>query len=158
MSEEGEFIANSVKVKILEKNRRRPLTVVLKFKLSFLGCKTCGLDSCQLLSHCSSPQQRQRPEAKNWGSSWWHLCIKSCEFNCLSVYTGLAPPKTPIQPAILFFFFSCFKRCLLSDLGDAFCSISSTSGMPSVAAWKTECRKPFSSAGRGLKVKNMPKK
>lgn len=104
MSEEGKFIANSVKLRILEKNRRRPLTVVLKFKLSFLGCKTCGLDSCQLLSNCSSPQQRQRPEAKTRGSSWWHLCIKSCEFNCLSMYTGPAPPKTPNQPAILFFF------------------------------------------------------
>lgn len=157
MSEEGKFIANSVKLKILEKNRRRPLTVVLKFKLSFLGCKTCGLNSCQLLSNCSSPQQRQRPEAKTRGSSWWHLCIKSCEFNCLSMYTGPAPPKTPNQPAILFFL-SCFKRCLLSDLGNAFCSISSTSGMPSVAAWKTKCRKPSSSASRGLKVKNMPKK
>lgn len=155
MSEEGKFIANSVKLKILE--NRRPLTVVLKFKLSFLGCKTCGLDSCQLLYNYSSPQQRQRPEAKNRGSSWWHLCIKSLWIQ-LFIRVHWPRPSQDSQPTCNPFFLSCFKRCLLSDLGDAFCSISSTSGMPSVAAWKTECRKPSSSAGRGLKVKNMPKK
>lgn len=157
MSEEGKFIANSVKLKILEKNRRRPLTVVLKFKLSFLGCKTCGLDSCQLLSNCSSPQQRQRPEAKTQGvqlmaSLYQKLWIQ------LFIHVHWPRPSQDSQPTCNPFFLSCFKLCLLSDLGDAFCSISSTSGMPSVAAWKTKCRKPSSSAGRGLKVKNMPKK
>lgn len=156
MSEEGKFIAYSVKLKILEKNRRRPLTVVLKFKLSFLGCKTCGLDSCQLLSNCSSPQQRQRPEAKNWGSSWCHLCIKSCEFNCLSMYTGLTPPKTHNQPAILFFFLVLNDASYLT-----WGMLSAQFPLPQVCLLllhERRNRKPSSSAGRGLKVKNMSKK
>lgn len=103
MSEEGKFIANSVKLKILEKNRR-PLTVVLKFKLSFLGCKTCGLDSCQLLYNCSSPHQRQRPEAKNRGVQLMASLYQKLWIQLFIRVHWPGPSKTPNQPAILFFF------------------------------------------------------
>lgn len=104
MSEEGKFIANSVKLKILEKNRRRPLTVVLKFKLSFLGCKTCGLNSCQLLSNCSSPQQRQRPEAKTRGGPADGIFVSKV-VNSIVYPCTLAPPLPRLPTNLQSFFF-----------------------------------------------------
>lgn len=81
----------------------------------------------------------------------WNLCIKTCEFNCLSIYTGLAPPKSPNQPALL------LPLCVLNDASCLTwpCFVLSLLylSMPPVAAWKTGCRNPPQVQAEGSKAK-----